>query len=86
MSALAKDYGIVDGLFGDDGENAGRIAICAILDQSVHYPDSARIIVGSPTPEGYEPNLGQFCGSADAIEKLARKLLEAVADVRAIGQ
>lgn len=89
-----KTYPIIEGLVGDEGENAGRIAVCAVLESSLDYPEQGLIIVGSPPnrhqngQEGarkiYEPNLAQFAGSPDAIEKLANTLLAAVADVRAV--
>lgn len=82
-----KTYPIVDGLVGDEGENFGRISVVAVLEPDLNYPEAGLIIVGSPRPmQSYEPNLAQFSGSPDAIEKLAKTLLLAVAELRAIGR
>lgn len=82
-----KRYPHVTGLYGDSGENPGALAIHAVLDPSPNYPESGRIIVGSPattpTLPGYIPNLGGFNGGPAAIERLAWTLLEATRDARA---
>lgn len=81
-----KTYPHVTGLYGDNGENPGALAVHAVLDPSPNYPEAGRIIVGSPattpTIQGYMPNLGGFNGAPDAIERLAATLTEAVRDVR----
>lgn len=79
-----KTYEHIVGLFGDEGENAGRLAVAAVLESNPNYPESGLIIVGSPPMTGYEPQLASFSGSPDVIEKLAHTLLQAVADVRAV--
>jgi hypothetical protein len=83
----ARRYEHVTGLYGDSGENAGALAVHAVLDPSPNYPEDGRIIVGSPastpTIPGYIPNLGGFNGGPDAIERLASTLQQAVHDVRA---
>lgn len=81
-----KCYPHVLGVCGDSGENPGALAVHAVLDPSQNWPEQGRIIVGSPasTPSipGYIPDLGGFCGSVEAIERLAATLLEAARDVR----
>jgi hypothetical protein len=75
------------GYHGDSGENEGVLAISHVLDASPHYPDSGRIIVGSPPAspllEGYTPDLGGFTCGPDAAERLADELRAAAAAVRA---
>ena len=82
-----KCYPHVTGLYGDQGENPSALSVHAVLDPSPNYPESGRIIVGSPattpTIPGYIPNLGGFNGGPAAIERLAATLLEAARDVRA---
>lgn len=82
-----KTYPHVTGLHGDGGENPAVLAVTAILDPSIFYPEEGRIIVGSPTKspelEGYIPDLGGFsCGVAGA-ERLVTTLQHAISDVRA---
>lgn len=77
-----KDYPHITGVYGDDGENEGALAVHAVT-----LSENNRIIVGSPkqtpTLEGYIPNLGGFSCGPDAAEKLAHALLDAAAVVRA---
>lgn len=84
-------YPHVTGVFGDQGENEGVLAVMAILDPSPHYPDNGRIIVGSPTETpsigGYIPDLGGFSMGLAGAERLIAVLQRAVTDIRtATGQ
>lgn len=76
----------VRGLRGNDGEDESVMAVMVETDQSPHYPECGRIIVGSPEAspllDGHLPNLGGFCGSPYAIEQFARVLLHGVALAR----
>jgi hypothetical protein len=82
-----KTYPHVTGIYGDGGENEGVLAIHAVLDPSPNYPETGRIIVGSPEKSpalpGYIPDLGGFSCSPEAAERLANALLVAARDVRA---
>lgn len=75
------------GYHGDGGENEGVLSISATLNESAHYPESGRIIVGSPRTslliEGYIPDLGGFSCGPDAADRLADELHAAAAAVRA---
>lgn len=89
MSRLTrtKCYPHVTGVYGDQGENPGALAVHAVLHPDANYPEEGRIIVRSPTItptiSGYIPNLGGFsCGPA-AAEVLATTLSSAAAEVRA---
>lgn len=77
----------IRGFYGDGGENEGVMSISAQLDESPNYPDSGRIIVGSPSAspliESYIPDLGGFSCGAEAAEMFAAELLAAAAAVRA---
>lgn len=82
-----RRYPHVTDVYGDGGENESAIAVMVVLDESEHYPECARIIVGSPTRtptiNGYIPNLGGFSCGPDAAERLIATLQQAVRDVRA---
>lgn len=75
------------GYYGDDGENEGVLAIRTELDEGPMYPETGRIIVGSPSKspliEGYIPRLGGFSCSPDAADRLADELKAAAAAARA---
>lgn len=84
-------YPHITGVRGDEGENPGVLAVHAILDPSEHFPEDARIIVGSPSKspqlEGYIPNLGGFCTGVEGAESIISTLQQAVSDIRhATGQ
>lgn len=74
------------GFYGDGGENEGVLAVGAVLDASPHYPESGRIIVGSPSTsplvEGYIPSLGGFSCGVFAAGQLISALQKAIDDVR----
>lgn len=76
----------IRGVYGDEGENEGVLAIHAILDPGDNYPDCARIVVGaprsSPLIDGYLPALGAFSFGPDVAELLIAELQKAVAAVR----
>jgi hypothetical protein len=77
----------VRGFYGDDGENEGVLSVSTVLNGSPNYPESGRIVVGSPgrSPliDGYTPSLGCFSCSPQAAERLIDVLQRAVEDVRA---
>lgn len=76
----------VRGLRGDEGENESVVSIAVETNQSAYYPESGRIIVGtpktSPLLDGHLANIAQFCGSPDAVEQFALVLMRAVALAR----
>lgn len=75
------------GFHGDYGENEGVLSIVAMISESPNYPESGRIIVGSPVKSplipGYIPTLGGFSCSPDAADLLADELRAAAAAARA---
>jgi len=78
----AKLYPHIVGIRGDEGENEATLAVVAVLDRSLHYPEVGRIIVGSP--ESSDAEVGGFSGGPEAIVQLADTLAQAVSDVDAV--
>lgn len=82
-----KDYPHIAGVMADNGQSVSVLAIHAVMHPSKSYPESGRIIVGSPrmshTIPGSCPDVGGFCCSPDIAELVGLTLLRAAREVRA---
>jgi hypothetical protein len=80
-----KLYPHVTGIRGNAGEDPTVLAVTAVLDPSENYPESGRIIIGSPKKsdklEGYIPRTGGFCCGVEGALRLIATLQCAVAEV-----
>lgn len=79
MASDAKDYGLVEGVVGNEGETIGNLAVVALLSPSPNMPNCCRIIVGST--KGSDVDCGQFALSVTKARELIAKLEAACADV-----
>lgn len=81
-----KLYPHIVGVRGNDGERPGAIAVSACMDQSPHWPEQCRIIIGSPRQSpslpGPLPDLGGWNMGVETAERLIATLQAAVRDVR----
>ncbi len=77
----------VRGFYGDQGENESVLVVSAVLNVSPHYPETGRIIVGTPTKsplmEGHFPDLGGYSCSVEAMKRFIKVAQKAVDDVEA---
>lgn len=86
---MNKLYPHITGLRTDEGENPTVIAVVAITDPDPgnNYPETARIIVGSPRRShdhpGWFSRVDGFSGGREAIRKLAITMMNAARDVDA---
>ncbi len=76
----------IRGVYGDGGENESVLSVVVHTAGHPHFPETARIFVGSPKEspliEGYLAKLGAFSCSAEAAEALIGVLTSAVEDIR----
>jgi|SRR6185295_4187299 len=77
----------VRGFYGDSGANEGVLSVHAVVQESAMYPETARIIVGtpvaSPLMEGYHPDLGGFSCSVEAMRRFIKVASRACDDAEA---
>lgn len=77
----------VRGFYGDAGENEGVLSVHAVVNESALYPETGRIIVGtpvaSPLMEGYHPDLGGFSCSVATMRRFLKVAAKACDDAEA---